>query len=259
MAFAAVAASVCAGLLLFYLHAAPTSYLIVNGLALALAFALIVAGNPIRSSFIAPAVAIAAILLMIAAVSLGREVEGVRRWIMLGPVSLHAGFLTIPALVAVLPHQRQAIAPIAVVIVSVIIWLMPDFATALALFAGVSAASIRIEARLLALAGLLLTALQPDRLAPVPLVETAIQDGWSLSPALGMVLALSLAVAVFIPANLIARGVPDLRSSKRAVIAAFAAFAVVPLFGAFPQPLIGYGASAIIGYGFALAVLRLSR
>jgi hypothetical protein len=259
IAFAALAGAVLSGLLLFHLSAAPLSYVIVNAAALAIAFALIVPGNPVRSRLVAPVVTICAIAVLLAAAGLGPDVDGVRRWIAAGPIRLHAGMLVIPALVAVLPRQRESVSLIVTGIVAAVAWAQPDFATALALFAGVSIASPSLVLRLVTLSGLLLTALRPDHLPPVPLVETAVQDGWALSPLLGGLLVLSLALAVAVPAIWLTNGNAELQNSRRAVIAAMTAFALAPVLGAFPQPLIGYGASAILGYGFALAALRFTR
>jgi hypothetical protein len=38
-----------------------------------------------------------------------------------------------------------------------------------------------------------------------------------------------------------------------------AGFTIPSLLGSYPQPLIGYGASAILGYGLGIAALRFSR
>jgi hypothetical protein len=136
LALAAVAAAIGAGMAGFALGGAPSNYLAINGGALGLLVALLLAPGQARSAALIPAVTFAAIALLFAALVLGPDLQGVRRWIMLGPVRLHAGMLAIPALVAVLPRQREGLAACAAALCMLAIWAQPDFASALALFGG---------------------------------------------------------------------------------------------------------------------------
>ena len=266
LALAAVAAAVGAGMLGLALGGAPSSYLAINGAALGLLAALLLLPGQARSAVLIPAVTFTAIALPFAALLLGPDLQGVQRWIMLGPIWLHAGILAIPALVAVLPRQREGLAAGATALAMLAIWAQPDFASALALFGGIAfaTAGLRLSGtqqtmRLAAAIGLIATAFRPDPLTGLRFVETALGDGWALSPFLGLVMAVTLIIAITAPPLLLTRGKPELQRSARAVSGAMAGFILAGLLAPFPQPLIGYGASPIIGYALALAVLRFTR
>ncbi len=265
-ALAAVAAAVGAGMLGFALGGGPSSYLAINGAALGLLALLVLVPGQTRSAALIPAVTFTAITLLFAALVLGQDLQGVRRWIMLGPGRLHAGMLAIPALVAVLPRLRQVLAAGATALATLAIWAQPDFASVLALFGGIALATAgqrlswtQQAMRLAAVIGLIATAFRPDPLTGVRFVETALGDGWAFSPFLGLVMAVTLIIAITAPPLLLTRGKPELQRSARAVIGAMAGFTLAGLLAPFPQPLIGFGASPIIGYGLALAVLRFTR
>jgi hypothetical protein len=245
---------------------APTTYAAVNGLALALLAPLVLAPGERRTRAIAPIITLAAVVLLAATLTLGPVADGVRRWISLGPLQLHAGMLAIPALAAVLPRQRETVSFVTTALCAAIIWAQPDFAAALALFAAIAFATAgqplgRAEhaMRLAAVVGLVMTAFRPDPLAGVRFVETAIGDGWSYSPLLGAVMAIALGAAIILPPRLLVQGRPEMAASGRAVTGAMAGFTLAALLASFPQPLVGFGASSILGYGLALAVLRFSR
>lgn len=266
LAFSSIALAVGAGMLGFRLGGAPSGYIVVNGLALLVPAVFLLPPGAIRLRAIAPAFTLAAIILLATALWLGPSVEGVRRWIPLGPLQLHAGMLVIPGLAAVLMRQRETISLAATALCAVIIWQQPDFATALALFAGIAAASFGRKLvwaeqvmRLVATIGLVLVAFQPDPLAEVRFVETAMGDGLALSPLLGIGLGLGLFFAILLPPWLLTRNRPEMIPAARAITGALAGFAIAGLVAPFPQPLVGYGAAPIIGYGLALAVLRFSR
>lgn len=266
LALASIAAAVGTGVVGFLLGNAPPSYIAVNGLALAIVAAAVLLPGERRFAIIAPIVSFASVAMLAATFLLGPDIDGVKRWIPVGPMQLHAGMLVIPALVAALPRQNEAVSLAVTISCATIVWVQPDFAAALALFAGITAAAwgrrpvwTGHAMRIAVVLGLALTAFRPNLLTEVRFVETAISDSWALSPFLGPVMALALVAAILIPPQLLVRGRPEMTASARAVTGAMAGFCIAGLVAPFPQPLVGYGASPILGYGLALAVLRFSR
>jgi hypothetical protein len=266
VAFACLAFSVGAGAIGFQLGDAPPSYIAVNGVALLFAAAAILLPGEHRLGAVAPLVSVVSVTLLAATFLPGSDIDGVKRWIPLGPLQLHAGMLVVPAMVAVLPRQSEAVSLAVAAVCAALVWAQPDFAAALALFAGISAAALGRKlawtghaTRIVAVLGLGLTAFRPDPLVGVRFVETAISDGWTVSRLLALVMALALIVAVLLPPRILVRGRPEMTASARAVTGAMAGFGLAGLLAPFPQPLVGYGASPILGYGLALAVLRFSR
>jgi uncharacterized membrane protein YccC len=69
------------------------------------------------------------------------------------------------------------------------------------------------------------------------------------NPLLAAILAASLAATIIIPALGKRRLVP--------VTATFAGFAIASFLGAYPVPLLGYGAASILGFGLAIAMKRV--
>lgn len=265
-AAAIVAVAVIVGAAGITLAGAPRSFAIMNGGALCIAVLLAMVGRPHSIRAFPTFVAALAIVLLISTFLIGPEIDGVRRWITLGPVTLHAAMLVIPAFVAALMLLPARVTLPLAMIAACIAALQPDFATALALFLGIGFGLARREkglteyaAILVAAIAVILTALRGQSLAPVEFVETALGDAWRITPLMAGIMALVLLAAIVIPPLLVTRHTPAMRPAALAVIGAFAGYALAGLFGPYPQPLIGYGASPIIGWGLTLACLTLSR
>jgi hypothetical protein len=133
--------------------------------------------------------------------------------------------------------------------------LQPDLGTALAfLFAATAAAwhrrnraamGIAAAAALAAIA----CAARPDPLEPVPFVEGVLQAALADGRASATLAAAALLLAIVAP---LVRG-----GAENRIAAAFLFGLVLASFlGAYPTPLLGYGAASIIGYGLALALIE---
>jgi len=196
-------------------------------------------------------------------------VQGVHRWVRLGPVSLHAGALVLPLVLATLAGLERAGRRRASTLLSVatalVLVLQPDAAQATAFVAGAvilllprrptdGRAWIRLVP-LLALGGM--SWLRRDPLAPVPHVEgivglaAALGTGWGVAAVASLLL---LPIPFFA-----ARGSDDGRLGL-----AFGTYVAVTILAAgvghFPVPVLGQGASPIIGYFAAIGLLwRLQR
>jgi hypothetical protein len=196
-------------------------------------------------------------------------VEGVRRWIPVGPLRLHASALALPILIIALGAAgrsdrrlaRRSVQGVALV-VAVILVAQPDASqvTAVGGAAAVllllrnrgSAATWLVVAAFTTLAALAWT--RSDPLLPVPHVEgivglAALTGGsWRAAACLALgLLPLPFVIASF-------RGSAR-REDAAALAVYFGILCLAPAFGAYPVPVMGFGLSYILGYYAALAWL----
>jgi hypothetical protein len=197
----------------------------------------------------------AAMLLFVPLLS-GPDLGGVTRWLRAGPVLLHSGALLLP-LIVVLAARETRWGPALLALAGGALALQPDAAslTALALASAVLAALSRSLAFLAVGAGAgLLAALTFDAGALAPQLYTegvlAHVAGRSLAGAIALGLLLFGATAW------LALALPEaLRREATALAALLAGLGAMAVLGPFPFPLIGYGASPILGFGLALGAL----
>lgn len=185
------------------------------------------------------------------------DIDGVRRWIDIGPVHLNAAMLLMPAAVVALAANRAKwghlwFAPVAVLIVLV---AQPDasqatsFAAVTALIAACSGIDRRARIGVI-VAAVLLAAFawtRPDPLAPVPEVEGIIGLAFGLSPFIGIMALLTLAGVAGAPVLAIWRQTGATRLAGAALGLCLLVWAIMPFLGAYPVPLVGMGMSPIIG------------
>jgi hypothetical protein len=233
---------------------APRLFLAVNAGALALGVLLILAARlpqtPRRH------LALALMLLAVLALPLlvGPQINGVARWLDLGPLAIHSAPLCLPALVVLMAGEARARAPV-LAVAAALLALQPDAAglIALGLATGVLAALRRgLALAALAAACFVLCALTfgAGALEPQPFVEYVLADmaarSWLGAGALGLALAGGAALMATVPG-------PD-RTPLAALAALLGGFTLAALLGPFPTPVIGYGASPILGFALALWV-----
>lgn len=260
LAASALVAVVASGLAVFGIGEAPAGYLPLNAASLLLALTVMFAVPAGRLSGRGATWIVALCLAaMTATLASGFDLDGVRRWLPLGPVRLHAAMLLLPTMLAVLPRLSDRWQLAAVTGVAAVFLLQPDFAAALALGAGFIASHWRRWRDPLIAAGhvvvvlvAIASAFRPDPLAPVRFVENLVADSWTLHPGLGILVIATLLFAIGAPA----RTRRSDRDGALGVAGAWAGFTGASLIGAYPTPLAGYGAAAILGYGLAIAVLR---
>jgi hypothetical protein len=233
---------------------APVHYIAINAVALVAALAIMRFLPAIETEHAVLVVSAVAIFALALPLLIGPDLEGIRRWIGLGPVQLHSGMLVLPMLVALFPRLKSAHGITAVALAAVAISLQPDRASAIALLTGTAALLVANRSATNALqllcagVAVAVTFMRPDALEPVAFVENVLPDAWRSNPLLAVLLGASLAAALFIPAIGHQKLIP--------VMATVGGFAVASLLGAYPVPVIGYGAAAIIGYGLAVAAAR---
>ncbi len=245
-----------AGLAYLATGGAPAHYLAVNGSALLFAFGWIAIGR-VPDSEVAKR-ALPAVLLALFALPLlaGPDIEGVRRWLPLGPMSLHAGMLIIP-LLGCLCARDPRYDPWVLGAAMGVALLQPDAASAAAL--ALAAASLAWTHRkpyfaAMAAIGLAICviAFGAGDLPPRPLVEQVFADAWAAQPLIAP--SLVAAVVTGLVLLLTARTMP--REERVVLAAAMTGFTAMSLTGNYPTPLLGYGAAPILGFGLALGAVR---
>ncbi|HEX8319293.1 hypothetical protein [Longimicrobium sp.] len=196
-------------------------------------------------------------LAALAATLLAPGVDGVHRWLPLGPVRLHAAAVLLPVLIVALDRLSRArgwwTSALVAVAAMLALFLQPDAAQATAFgVAAVLLLSVKTEIRAARLACLgivaalaALTWTRRDPLAPVPYVEEIV----GLAASLGTVWAVAaVASLLLLPAPFLIAGRGAVRHAGIALGAYVAITAAAPFFGSFPVPVMGYGMSPIIGY-----------
>jgi hypothetical protein len=203
----------------------------------------------------------------LAATWLDPGLQGVHRWLRLGPVRLHAGALVLPVVLATLAGLERAGRRRASTLLSIatalVLVLQPDAAQATAFVAGCvvlllprrpvnGRAWLRLVP-LLALGGL--SWLRGDPLAPVPHVEGIVGLAAELGTGWGVAAVASL---LLLPVPFFAARGPGDGRVGLALGAYVAVTILAAALGHFPVPVLGQGASPIIGYFAALGLLRRS-
>ncbi len=258
-----LAGAVFVGIAFMLSHGAPIAGVATNLVSLCLGLAVAWVGNRLtpRPSFALPVI-VALALALLATAFFGNEIDGVRRWIAIGPVAIHVAMLTCPALLILYARSAASLPGVAAMaIVASAIALQPDRGSALALFAAVlTVAAMRrstadIMLAFVTLIGLAITLARSDPLSPVIFVEHVLADGWAASPLWGLALT-AAATLLLLPLAAFAYVPNDSRAALAGWMAWTIGLLAASMLGDYPTPAIGIGASAIVGHGLALALLR---
>jgi len=185
------------------------------------------------------------------------DIDGVRRWIDIGPIHLNAAMLLMPAAAVALAARRAQwdLLWYAPLLVLMALAAQPDAsqATTLAVLTVLTAAVSNLDRR--ARIGVIVAAVllagfawtRPDPLAPVPEVEGIIGLAFALSPFMGGMALLTLAAVAGAPVLATRRQTGEVRLAGAALGLCLLVWAIMPFLGAFPVPLVGMGMSPIIG------------
>lgn len=201
-------------------------------------------------------IAIAAALLF-TAVS-GHAVDGVSRWVQVGPLFVQTSLVCLPVAVLLFAHTTNRYTTTALIAVAIAVALQPDRAMAAALCAGLLALLFVRRTPAVAVAfgaaavAVLVTWLQADVVPSVDFVDHILWSSFRLHPMLGVALWLGSAL-LFVPMLVIRSA--DARAACLACGACWAAIVVAAAVGAYPTPVVGYGGAAILGYFLCLAAL----
>lgn len=179
----------------------------------------------------------------------GVAMEGVRRWIAIGPVQLHPASLLAPLAVWAAARRLAPISAGLIAALMLVLAAQPDAASVLALTLGVAggmvgAASKRgpIALTVLGLACAVYALTRHDPLPAVAHVERVVPNAFAAAPLVGILAGLAMAALPL--AMLWRRRTPE----TLALAGVWAGFALANLLGNYPAPVIGAGASPVLGW-----------
>lgn len=226
----------------------------VAGAALALLLARY--GQPRSASIGAVVLATGALIATLFAPA----VDGVHRWVDLGPLHINVAALLLPALIVALAAIGIArpMALVAACIAATVLLLQPD-ASQLTSFA--VAASIllvrsgvkrgwKVVGLVAAVAFAIAGWTRPDTLQPVAEVEQIFTLCLAVSPLLALAAGVALAAAATAPLAFSSSA-----DGAIALAAYFLCVSIAPFFGWFPVPLVGLGMSFPVGFWLGMGLL----
>jgi hypothetical protein len=255
-ALTALALPVLAGIGYMSAAGAPRTFLAVNALALGAGIVWASFGRAPSDAIHRRILAIALLALFALPLLTGPSLDGVARWIPAGPVTLHAGLLAVPAL-ALLAANDRAYGPALLLAAGAVGLLQPDAASVLAVAGAAVAIALTARDRRFGLVAVVATVAaviafrRPD-LPAQPFVEHVIAD----AAGEAVIAAIGLSFALLVSALLVGLFTHRDRSVRAALAATLLGFAGASLIGSYPTPLVGYGASAILGFALALGLRR---
>ena len=250
----ALAIPVLAGIAYLVLMGAPVSYAILNAAALGIAALLLLLAPALPDIKIRRVISVALIVLLFFPLITGPYINGIARWLPLGPFTLHSGALFFPALV-VLAARDEDFAPPMLLAALLAATLQPDAATSLAvMLAAVGLYTARDDWRMVPVAGIAffasLVAGLRGELPAQPFVERVLVHLALEAPAGAFVLALALLASFF----LLAHGLTADKPVRHGLAGALFGFSLAALVSNYPTILVGYGASPILGFGLAIGL-----
>ncbi|MFC3100706.1 hypothetical protein [Altererythrobacter lauratis] len=254
-ALLALGVPVLAGMGAMALLGAPSGHVLINAAALAAGVTLLLAWPPVLSNRRSGrTLTLVLLALLYVPWIAGPDLAGITRWIALGPITLHAGLLAIPALCVVAARDPDYAAPVFLAALLACL-LQPDAASAFALtFAavGIHHATRDWKLGVVAIAGFfaMLAAAVRGELPAVEYADRVLVQYAAANAALALGLFASL-VASF---SLMALVLPAEPPARLALAGSLFGFSVMGVMSNYPSPLIGYGAAAILGYGLALGL-----
>jgi len=195
----------------------------------------------------------------------GAGVEGVHRWLDIGPLHINAAALLLPALIVGLAAIRMT-SPIGLVltlIAATVLLAQPDasqltsFAIAASILVARSSVALRWKPFALLVAVVFAVAgwRRPDPLDPVAEVEQIFAMCLAVSPFLALLAGLALAAAAVAPLSVSTPAGHPARDGAIALSAYFVSVSIAPFLGWFPVPLVGLGMSFPVGFWLGLGLL----
>ena len=206
------------------------------------------------------AIALVACVAIVAPLLFGPRMEGVARWLAVGPVQLQPAMILLPLVLILHARDPRQTSTVALAFTAVALAFQPDRSMVTAL-----AATLFVLAVLqggLAAWGLVIWSMasatmafaRPDPLGPVPLVENVLNDAFAQGLTSGLTMTIA-AVLMILPSFTVRSAVPSARIAFATCWVILIAASVV---GPFPTPVLGFGASGVLGYVLSLAALAAS-
>lgn len=254
-----LAIPVLAGLAYLHSAGAPQSYVLVNGGALAAGAGMAAFAPELRRVMLRRMLTIALLALLFVPLLSGPSLQGVARWLPLGPLIVHSGMLVLPALAVLAARDPDYAAPI-VLAALFAAFLQPDAATGFAItFAAVALHDVTRDwrvgvAAILAFFATLVMAMRGE-LPPQQFVERIFVDLLIAAPLAAAALFMTLVAAFF----LMLWRAPASKPVRYAMAGALFGFVLMALLSHYPTPMVGYGAAPVVGFALALWLGRGSR
>lgn len=250
----ALATPVLAGIAYLVLMGAPASYAAVNAAALGIAGLLVLLAPSLPDIRTRRVIAVVLIALLFVPLLTGPYINGIARWLPLGPFTLHSGALFLPAL-AVLAARDEDYAPPILLAALLAATLQPDAATGLAvMLAAVGLYNAGGDWRMVPVAGIAffasLVAGLRGELPAQPFVERVLVHLAMTRPLAAFGLALALLASFLLMAHAIRAPKPV----RHALAGSLFGFSLAALVSNYPSILIGYGAAPILGFGLAIGL-----
>lgn len=242
------------GLTYLTIFDAPSQYVLVNGGALAFGVFWIAFGRLPDGALARRVLVIALLALLALPLLTDPAISNVTRWLPLGPLQMHSGFLAIPLLARLAAQDRDYMPPILLAAIFLIL-LQPDAASGFALMlagVGLYFAGGDWKPGVVAILGFTVALIAAMRgvLPPQPFAERIIHETLGAAP----LLALGIFFAMIATFFLMAHALPLTKEQRYAIAGSFAGFAITSVITDYPYPLVGYGASSLIGFALAMTV-----
>jgi hypothetical protein len=250
----ALAVPVLAGIAYLAAFGAPTTFVLVNSIALVLAALWIAVAPGLAGLWPRRLIALGCIVLLFLPLVTGPTTAGISRWLPLGPFTLHAGMLAVPVLVAFAAIETDYAPPLLLTAL-IAAFLQPDAATGFALtFAAVGLYHVTRDWKIavVAIIGFFASLIMAMRgeLPPQPFVERIFADLIFAAPIAAALLFAALVTGFF----LILHVAPAAREVRYTIAGSLFGFAIMAIMSHYPTPLVGYGAAPILGFGLALGL-----
>lgn len=204
------------------------------------------------------------IILLLLFTFLDIGLEGVHRWVSIGPVRFYIASIVLPLLIIglwkITKNLSWRIPTIITMGVSLLLALQPDasqttafiISMAIILFNKTSKTCYRLSVSGVLSIIIILSWLYLDNLPPVPYVEEIVK----MVANMGIIwLALGIISLVILPLPFFLFPPRNAKLPSKCLGVYFAIVLISTLFGNFPVPTMGYGISPIIGYFLSIAWL----
>lgn len=245
------ATAVLCGLLFLGLTGAPPRLLLINLVALGAGIALLAIARLLPVPSARPLLLLGAAAALLATALFGVSAEGATRWVVVGGLSLQPSLILLPALLLAHVARPDRWSSLAVALAALAVALQPDRSLAAAIvavtlvdatFCRSPAAWVAAAAPLLALAT---TVIRPDDLPAVAHVDQILWTSFTAQP-LAALAVWTGTLLLFVPAAVLRRR--GMAVEAATFTALWATLVVSALLHNYPTPLVGYGASCILGY-----------